>query len=125
MAPDGADEFQPFVIALFDDLDPEGTTVLYGDDPQVWEWLTREEQFPSGQEFTDLPIPATDEFAHVTVWAPCTDKAQHLTRLPGSHRPHPSLIELELGPTGTLDFGAKYGRLRRAIPPGRVFEGWW
>ena len=125
MAPDGSPGFQPFVIALFDDIDPKGATVLYGDDPGLWEWLTRAESFLPGSEFVELPIPGTDERAHVTIWAPSTDKAQHLTRLPGTRRPHPSLIELELGRTDEFEFHAKYARLLRAIPSERVFESRW
>lgn len=125
MAPDSADDFQPFVIALFDEIDPAGTTVLYGDAAEIWDWLTRAESFPPGREFIDLAIPGTDEHAHVTVWAPSTDKAQHLTRLPGTQRPHPSLIELELGASDTLDFRATYAKLLRAVPAGRLFEGSW
>ena len=125
MAPSDAPGYEPFVIALFDEIDPEGSTVVYGDDPRIWDWLLRAEWIAPGREFVEVPIPGTSARAHVTIWAPHNDKAQHLTRLPGSTRPHPSLIELELGSTETLEFRAGYARLLRAIPQERVFEGTW
>lgn len=116
---------QPFVIALFDGLDPAGSTVVFGDDDALWAWLVRPESFAPGREFTELSIPGTEARAHVTVWAPANDKAQHLTRVPGTLLPHPSLIELHLGRSDSLAFRASYARLLRAVPASRVFEGRW
>lgn len=115
----------PFVIALFDEIDPAGSTVVYGDDPEPWAWLTRPVAFAAGREFAELTIPGTRSRAHVTIWAPENDKAQHLTRMPSTNQPHPSLIELDLGPAQSLPFRASYARLVRAVPKGRVFEGAW
>ncbi|MEJ6490561.1 hypothetical protein PQI23_12610 [Leucobacter sp. USCH14] len=125
MAPSDAPAYEPFVIALFDEIDPGGSTVVYGDDPQIWEWLVRAEPIAPGRESVKIPIPGTHARAHVTIWAPRNDKAQHLTRVPGTMRVHPSLVELELGSAETLDFRAAYARLLRAIPHDRVFEGTW
>lgn len=125
MAPESALANIPFVIALFDDIDPSGSTVLYGDDAEIWDWFSRSESFAPGAEAAELPIPGTDKIAHVSVWAPRTDKAQHLARVPGTGRAHPSLIELHLGRTDTVEFRATYARLVRALPAGRVFEGYW
>lgn len=120
-----APDFQPYVIALLDPHDPSGSTVLYGDDPEIWDWLFEPVPFTPTDEFREVPIPGTTLTAHVTRWAPINDKAQHLARLPGRHAPHPRLIELELGSTDSLDFHAAYSRLIRAIPVGRSFEGDW
>ena len=116
---------QPYVIALFDDLDPGGSTVHFGEDPTLWAWLHREETFPAGCEAGEVRIPGTLALAHVTVWAPLQDKAQHLARIPGMGKCHPALVELNLGRSDTLEFRAAYARLCRAVDAGRVIEGNW
>ncbi|MFT4189121.1 MAG: hypothetical protein QM621_11140 [Aeromicrobium sp.] len=114
-----------FLIVMIDEHDPAGTTVHAFADRSLWEWLHHPEDFDGGEAVT-VTIPDTSLSAHVTVWDPLTDKAQHLVWLPGGGGScHQGLTPLDLGPSDTDQFRRVCQRLREAVGEAHVVEGLW
>ena len=112
---------QPFyVISIFDNDDPHGTTVHSFAEPRIWEWLHQHEPFPAGESCQWIRVPLSEAQIEITQWDPTLDKAQNLAA-----QPHQLLTRHQLGRHDSARFAEAYAALTLRAGTLHVYEGAW